>query len=84
MILNLYMETITININEETANKFRGAVKENLGLKKGMLSKAISEALQKWTEEIEQKNINQRSLEKLKKGYNMGKKMYKKREDLYF
>ena len=78
------METITININEETANKFRGAVKENLGLKKGMLSKAISEALQKWTEEIEQKNINQRSLEKLKKGYNMGKKMYKKREDLYF
>ena len=78
------METITININEETANKFRGAVKENLGLKKGMLSKAISEALQKWTEEIEQKNINQRSLEKLKKGYNMGKKRYKKREDLYF
>ena len=77
------METITININEETANKFRGAVKENLGLKKGMLSKAISEALQKWTEEIEQKNINQRSLEKLKKGYNMGKKRYKKREDLY-
>ena len=77
------METITINIDEKIAAKFRKIVREHIGNSKGTLSKAVSEALKKWIEEIEQEKLKQRSIERLTKGYKLGKILYKKREDLY-
>ena len=43
------METITINVDETLARKFRTKAEEKFGKGKGHLGKAVSEALDKWT-----------------------------------
>ena len=77
------MATITVNIPDETDIFFRRVVSEELGEGKGILGKAIDEAMKNWAEEKEQKEIAERQLSILKKGLNLGKILYKKRSDLY-
>ncbi len=52
------MGTITINISNETEKKFREAVEKELGNGKGKLGKASDEALRKWADEKQQKEIS--------------------------
>ena len=78
------MGTITANITNETEKYFRETVKKELGKGKGILGKAIDEALKKWAEEKEQKLIAERAITRLKKGYNLGGKWkYQNRAELY-
>ena len=81
--LNVSMETITININKETKELFKETVKKEYGLRKGHLGKAVNEALLKWVMEKKQQEIAERQLALMKKGFNMGKILYKHRDELY-
>lgn len=74
------MGTITINIDDETEKQFRMLVRKH---KKGNLGKAETEALRLWMDEITQKQISEKELKILDKGFNMGKLKFKTREELY-
>lgn len=77
------MGTITVNVSDETEQIFRTTVQEKLGKEKGVLGKALDQAMKQWTEEKRQNVIRQRILQRISKGFTMGKKLYKKRADLY-
>lgn len=66
--LNVCMGTITVNIRKETEEKFRSVVKKERGEGKGILGKAIEEALEAWVKEIEQEEIAKRQLALLRSG----------------
>jgi len=72
------MGTITIVLDDEVEEKLR---KRAHG--KGALGKAISEATRQWLEDQEQKQIQQKALKLLRKGFDMGKIAYTKREELH-
>ncbi|HLD97033.1 MAG TPA: hypothetical protein VI934_01680 [Candidatus Nanoarchaeia archaeon] len=78
------MGTMTINISDETEQKFREKVKETLGEGKGKLGQAVEEAMNKWAEEDEQRKLRQEAIALLKKGlYKVGKNYTFKREEAY-
>jgi len=77
------MATITINLDDELNKKFREIVKQKVGEGKGTIGKAIEEAIVSWIEEKKQVEIRKRMLEKLNKGYRMGKILIKSRDELY-
>ena len=77
------MGTITVNVTDETETLFRGTVQEKLGKEKGVLGKALDEAMKKWAEEKRQEALRQRLLQRMIKGFAMGEKLYKKRADFY-
>lgn len=76
------MGTITINIDDDTEQKFRNCVKETLDTGKGKLGQAVKEALALWIEEKEQKEIAKRQLALLEKGFHFGKYTFR-RDELY-
>ena len=80
--LNGCMATMTINIDTEVEQKFRTTVKKEWGEGKGILGKAVQEALESWIKEKEQEEIAQRQLSLLKKGFHMGKYTFN-REEIY-
>jgi hypothetical protein len=47
------------------------------------LGKAISEALDLWVKEKELEEVRRKAIETLNKGFHMGKKLYKSRDELY-
>ena len=77
------MGTVTINLDEETETNFRNYVSKEYGTNKGVLGKAISEALNKWLEEKKQKEIATSAIKRMKKGFNLGGFKYKSRDELY-
>lgn len=78
------MGTITVNVSDETEQIFRETVQEKLGREKGVLGKALDEAMKQWTEQKRQDEIAQRQLHLLHKGFtlNYGKAKIT-REELY-
>ncbi len=77
------MGTVTISLEDSTEDSFRNYVYKEYGKSKGVLGKAINEALKKWLEEKRQDKIAKEALADLKKGHKFGKLLYKKREELY-
>ena len=74
--------TITINIETEVLKKLRELASAEKQ-KKGFLGKVISEATKEYLKEKEQDEIARRQLEKMEKGYKMGKILIKNRDDIY-
>lgn len=78
------MATITINIKDEVNEEFRKIVEEKLGHGKGILGKAIEEAMQKWAKEKKTEEHVKEALALMKKGlYKVGKNYTFKREEAY-
>ena len=77
------MGVMTISVDDETEAKFRKAAAERHNGRKGYLGDAITEAMNKWLEKKEQKRISEEAISLMEKGFNMGKKLYKNRDDLY-
>ena len=51
------MAIITISVKDDVNKEFREAVKKKLGESKGVLGKAVEEAMQKWMHDEEQRKI---------------------------
>ena len=81
--VNEPMATITINVNDEVAKRFRDMVKHESGEGKGVIGKTVEEALELWIKEKEQQDIAQRQMALMKKGFKLGKILYKSRGELY-
>lgn len=77
------MGTITINIDDKTEKQFRALAKKIYRKKKGYLGNAVTSAFQKWIDDVTQKQIAERELKMLEKGFDMGKLKFKSREELY-
>lgn len=76
----MFMGTITINVNNIIEQYFRKRVYQLYGKKKGMLGKALTEAMQEWSRK---KDSFDKCMYLLEKGADMGKLKYKEREELY-
>ncbi len=62
------MATITLNVNDEINEEFRNIVKLKFGEGKGILGKAIEQAIKKWIFEQKQKEITERQIKTMKQG----------------
>ena len=78
------MGTMTINISDETEQKFREKVRETLGAGKGKLGKAVEEIMSKWVEDAEYQKLMKEAVATLKKGLYKLPNGYKfRREEAY-
>jgi len=77
------MGTITVNVKDESEKIFRKTVKENYGVVKGTLGKALTEAIEMWTKQHSQKEIGKRQIELMEKGINFGGFTDSSRDDLH-
>ena len=77
------MGTVTINLDDDTETNFRNYVSKEYGTNKGVLGRAISEALKKWLDEKKQKEIADSAIKRMKKGFNMGGFKYTSRDELH-
>lgn len=77
------MATITISVKDEVNKEFREAVRKKLGEGKGMLGKAVGEAMQKWVADKTQREIAERQKELMKKGLYSLKGWKFNRDEIY-
>jgi len=77
------MGTITVSVDNKTEKVFRETAASVYGTGKGHLGKAITEAMQKWVHERQQKKISKEMSEMMNKGFDMGKILYKTRDELW-
>lgn len=77
------MGTMTIGVESKVEKKFRQTVRKEFGEGKGKLGKAVTQAMKYWIDSVEQKRIAEEEIKILDNGFNMGKIIFKKREELY-
>ncbi len=77
------MATITLNVNNGINNEFRNIVKTKYGDGKGIIGKAVQDALLKWISEEKQNEISQRQISILRKGVWSLKNYKFNREEIY-
>jgi hypothetical protein len=65
------MGTITVNVDDETETLFRNTVSTEYGKGKGVLGKAITEAMKRWAEEKKIAETRKRALAMLEKGFDL-------------
>jgi len=58
-------------------------VQERYPMKKGALGRAVTEAMELWIRERQQEKVSERALELLKLDFDLGRRMFKTREELY-
>lgn len=76
-------KTITVNVNAEVEQKFRRTAKAVHGKKKGYLGKALTEAMEKWTEEKQESDAAAATLSLLDHGIDLGGVKYRHRDELH-
>ena len=77
------MGTITISIDDETERRFREVARRRIGARKGSLGRATAEALDLWVRTQTQEEIAKDALALLEQGFDLGKRKYRTRDDLY-
>ena len=77
------MGIMTISIDNDVEQQFRALAQKIYSKKKGYLGNAVTSAMKKWIEEMTQKQISEREIKLLEKGFDMGELKFKSREDLY-
>ena len=77
------MATITISVKDDIEKEFRESVKKKLGQGKGVLGKAVEEAMQKWLHDERQKEIAKSAMEMMNKGLYTLKGWKFNRDELY-
>lgn len=75
-------KTITVNIDSEVVDELKklASIQKQ---KKGFLGRSITEATKQWLEERKQKQISKWLMDKMEKGYDMGRLTIKNRDELY-
>lgn len=77
------MGTITINVKDEVEKEFRESVKKKLGEGKGILGKAVEEALKKWMHDEQQRQIADELMRMMDKGLYSLKGWKFNRDEIY-
>ena len=77
------MATITINVKDHIEKEFRETVKKRFGQGKGILGKAVEDAIKKWVEKDKQREIAQRQIQIMKKGLYSLKGWKFNRDEIY-
>ena len=77
------MTTLTINVADDVEKQFRKHAAALYNGKKGFLGDAITEAMRNWLKEHTQQELAKQGLTLLKKGFPLGKILYKKRDELH-
>jgi len=77
------MATITISVKDEVDKEFRDTVKKKLGQGKGVLGKAVEEALQKWVHDERQRQIADEMMKMMDKGLYSLKGWKFNRDEIY-
>ena len=77
------MGTITINVKDEVEKEFRESVKKRLGEGKGILGKAVEEALNKWVHDEQQRQIADELMRMMDKGLYSLKGWKFNRDEIY-
>jgi len=75
-------EIITISMDKEVITKLRTLALAQQ-IKKGFLGKFINEAVKQRLKEKEQNEIAERQIQRMEKGYHMGKNLIKHRDELH-
>ena len=74
------MATLTVNVRDETERDFRRRAYQAYGRKKGVLGKALTEAMRDW---VAKKEYFDRCMALLNEGRDMGKILYTHRDELH-
>ena len=77
------MSTITISVKDEVDKEFRETVRKRLGQGKGVLGKAVEEAMESWIHDEKQKEIAKRAMEMMNKGLYTLKGWKFNRDEIY-
>ncbi|MBS3113487.1 hypothetical protein J4448_00135 [Candidatus Woesearchaeota archaeon] len=77
------MATITISVKDEVDKEFRETVRKRLGQGKGVLGKAVEEAMESWIHDEKQKEIAKRAMEMMNKGLYTLKGWKFNRDEIY-
>ena len=77
------MGIITISVSEPVEKEFRRTVTNKLGKGKGVLGKAVGEAMRQWVHTQKQHEIAQEMIALMDRGFVMGKILIKSRDELY-
>ncbi len=77
------MGIMTISVDDKKEEAFRKAVAKKFGTEKGAISKGVEWGMEKVIEDVALENLRRRALERLEKGFDMGKIQYKTRAELY-
>ncbi len=76
-------KTITVNVRADVEEKFRKIARATMGKKKGHLGKALTEAMEEWSKEKEEKDTVAATLKFLREGIDMRGIKYKHRDELH-
>ena len=77
------MATITISVKDDVNKEFRETVKKKLGEGKGVLGKAMEEAMKKWMHDAQQIKIAERQKKFMKEGLYSLKGWKFNRDEIY-
>ena len=78
-----FMGTITITVEDGVERRFRKTISETVGKGKGVLGKAVTEAMRAWVEEKKQQKIAREMLLLLDRGFEMGSFKKISRDELH-
>ncbi|HIJ97972.1 TPA: hypothetical protein H1012_02400 [archaeon] len=77
------MGVLTIKVDEKVEKEFREEAVKKFGAKKGYLGSAVEDAMKLWLKQKGQDEIKKQALARMEKGFDMGKILYKRREELW-
>ena len=77
------MATITVSVKDNVNKEFRETVRKKLGQGKGVLGKAVEEALQKWVHDERQRQIADEMMKMMDKGLYSLKGWKFNRDEIY-
>ena len=76
-------KTITVNVRADVEKRFRRVAASTQGRKKGYLGRALTEAMDKWAREKEEKDTVAQTLRLLDEGLELGGLRYRHRDELH-
>jgi len=76
-------KTLTFSVNADVEKKFRKVARVAQGGKKGYLGKALTEAMENWTKEMEGADTVAGAMELLDRGVDLGGMTYGHRDELH-
>ena len=76
-------KTLTFSVNAEVEKKFRKVARAVQGSKKGYLGRALTDAMEKWTKEMEGADTVAAAMALLDQGVDLGGMKYGRRDELH-